>query len=172
MRRWCLVMLLCPLGGCYRAAKYGVDDPARGALVVLNRSPFELTGVYIYALPDSTLLTSSRGDDRRQVFPVAPGEYVVSVGYRRPVGVLYDARGATDDRVVARAGEAVILTLSGGDPTPLQPSLEFKPPTLERAQSVRPAFWVLVGAMALLVVIGLIAKVQEAKARRRPPASG
>lgn len=164
-RSWRLLLLPVLIAACYRAADHGVDDPSRGALVVHNRSPFDVTRIEVYALPDSTLAAVDSAGRPNTVFPVPPGEYVVLVDYARTHGVLYVARGGEGDRVQVGAGQAVIFTLSGGDPTPSQPSLEFRPPSLTRKQSVKPAFWVLVGFFGLVAVLGAIAKVQEAMRR-------
>lgn len=132
----CLAALAAAGCGVVRsAAEYGVSDPSRAALVIVDgSSDFQVVSVTLR----STSTEWARGlggnrDGAERVHEIDPGEYELTVRYSAQDWRGY-AAGDLETTFSVSAGEAVRYVLEGGDlnPGPGEGGWFYRPPHLAR----------------------------------------
>ena len=113
------------------AGDYGVGDPSKAALVVYDESP-DFTVQYVHLVDHVSNQTTDLGpvpNGEVKVFTVAPGDYLLVVGYyARSSGtyVYWECKRDLTQNITLEAGHAGIFYLRGGG----ECSVTFTPPDL------------------------------------------
>jgi hypothetical protein len=173
---WLLGTALLASGCAARAGSYGVTDPGAGALVVKNESDFQVNQIRVRVpgAPAERGSISCFGDPPFrpvETCALAPGAYEVEVdyegGHEIHGGHEWVARGSERAGFEARAGEAVVFTLTEGRPDASRRDewqRRFVPPAFRRWH--RWELYILPTALVLLTA-GVVAEAHRRAGRPR-----